>query len=274
MILAAGPYIGNFEQEILTFRPYVRWLCEILDYEQIYLNTHFNRFFLYKQFIKEENMIPVYENLTRDEIGQRGYIHRSIKPKDYQILVKNIREKIMKLEDCSRKDIELFNISYVKSTPPQSIYNKRFNSIDVSDIENEYKKKVIFIPSNLDNRERLLGIRNFLKEYDDCITIGDKKTRFRDDNIILNRVDYVENGWKLMVKIITDARAVICPLSFWTAICNLQQTPVFSWGDQVGQHRPGGIYYFNNKKCLAFPASRLEIILTMIGHFLEEVYNG
>lgn len=274
MIFVAGPYIGNFEQEILTFRPYVRWLYEILDFEQIYINTHFNRFFLYKEFIPAEHMIPIFENLTRDESGQRGYIHKSVKPKDYQILVKTIKEKIIELENCSKKDIELFNVSYVKSTPPQSIYNKTFNSINVDDVENKYKDKIVFIPSNIDDRDNLLGIKNFLKDNEDFIIIGDKKTRFRDDNVVLNQVDYVENGWKLMVKIITDAKAVICPLTYWTTICNLQQTPVFTWGDQIGQHKPGGIYYFSNERCLAFPANNLRIILRMIGHFLEEVYNG
>jgi len=274
MILAIGPYIGNFEQEILTFRPYTRWLWEIWgnEYDKLYVNTHFNRMFLY-DFLPKENLIPVFENLTRDELNQKGYIHRSIKPKDYQILVKNMKDIIMDKENCGKKDIQVDGVGYIKSTPPIPIHRKKFTKIEC-DIENEFKDHIVFIPLNRDNRDRLAGVKQHLKDIDkDTIIIGSKKTRFRDENVVLNRVDYTENGYKVMVKIVSEARAVFCPISHWTTICNLQGAPVFSWGEQPGQHKPGGIYNFGNKNCLALPISPISVMREMIDYFLEGVEN-
>ena len=64
-ILACGPYLGDFEQEIITFRPYCRWLYEVVEHDKIYLNTHFNRFFLY-DFVPDQNKISVYMQFTRN----------------------------------------------------------------------------------------------------------------------------------------------------------------------------------------------------------------
>jgi hypothetical protein len=43
-ILAIGPYIGDFENELLQFRPYARWLTEAIKWDKIYLSTHVNRY--------------------------------------------------------------------------------------------------------------------------------------------------------------------------------------------------------------------------------------
>ena len=91
---------------------------------------------------------------------------------------------------------------------------------------------------------------------------------------MLSKIDYYENGFKLLIKMISEAKAVICPISYWTTICNLQHSPVFSWGESVGQHREDGIYHFNNSKCLALPADDMNIVLHMMEDFLEEVYHG
>ena len=271
MIVLAGPYVGSFEHEILTFRPYVRWLVEVSE-EKIYVSTHFNRFFLYQKFIQDDYLLPVFENLTRDEINQSGYVHKTVKQRDYNIIIKNAKDLIVDREKCNKKDIEICNISYVKSTPPQSIYNKLFSRIeDYFDIENPYKDKIIFIPANTDFKDRLSKVRKFLNNYENIVTVGDKKTRFRDDNVLLKRIDYVENGWKLIIRIISEARAVICPISHWTTICNLQRVPVFSWGENVGQHRLDGIYNFGNKDCITIASDRIEIIQSMIANFLEKV---
>ena len=76
-----------------------------------------------------------------------------------------------------------------------------------------------------------------------------------------------------MISYISNAKAVICPLSFWTTICNLQGVPVFSWGDNIGQHRVGGIYHFGNDKSLVVPYGDVkdyDRIVNMMEYFIRE----
>ena len=280
MILVIGPYIGDFEQEVLTFRPWARWLYDRIDdlfeFEKVYIHTHFNRFFMYRDFIPDEFLIPVYENLSRDETNQQEYIHNSIDSRDYNILMRNIKDEIISREGCNKKDIQIEHLNYAKYMPHMPIYKKLFSKIQTDEIINdlnEYKDKIVFIPAlspRVKSEDILVEVRSLLKDYKDVIIVGDKKSRFRDENVILDRVDYIENGFKLIVDIISEARAVVCPLSFWTTICNLQQVPVFSWGAQVGQHKEGGVYWFGNKNCWALPNSDTKTILKMIEHFLKE----
>ena len=196
MILTIGPYIGDFEQEVLTFRPWARWLYEqtrvLKEFQKVYIHTHFNRFFMYKDFIENDFLVPVYENLSRDEIGQQEYIHGSIDSRDYNILMRNIKDVIVKKEGCNKKDIQIEHLNYAKYMPHMPIYKKLFSKIYCDDsIETEYTDKVVFIPSNICDKDELLEVRNLLKDFDDFVIIGDKKCRFRDYNIILNRVEFI-----------------------------------------------------------------------------------
>jgi hypothetical protein len=230
--------------------------------------------FMYEDFISSDYIVPIFEDLSRDELGQQGYIHQNITQKDYQILLRNIKEVIVKREKCNKRDIEVYGLSYVKSTPPLSIYNKRFSPIGRVNIDvDDYIGKVVFIPDRAATGSVLRLIRDYLDvENTDYIIIGDQKTRFTKENVVLNLVDYFENGWKYMVQIISKAKAVICPLGYWTTICNLQAVPVFSWGENVGQHKEGGIYHFGNSKGLMFPYSgNKEILIKMLDHFLKGV---
>ncbi len=271
-MILLGPYIGNFEQEILTFRPYVRWLLDILEYDIAYVSTHSNRSFMYEDFILNDFIIPIFEDLSRDELNQEGYIHKNMTQKDYQILLRNVKDTIVEKEGCNKRDIEVYSLSYVKSTPPLSIYNKRFMPIGHSEIDvQDYVDKIVFIPDRVATGSILRLVRDCLLDYD-YIIIGDQKTRFTAENVVLNLVDYFENGWKYMIQIISKAKAVVCPLGYWTTICNLQAVPVFSWGANVGQHREGGIYHFGNKGCLAFPfTGNKKVLVSMLNHFLKEI---
>jgi hypothetical protein len=269
-ILACGPYIGSFEQEILTFRPYCRWLVEAGVYENIYINTHSNRFFLY-DFVPEENLLPIYENLSRDEKNQEGYIHNKIKSIDFGIIVKKLKEDIIEREKCTKKEIDIQSLSYVKSTPPYSIFKKIFEDIKIENVQKN--ERIVFIPSTIEkDKYRMEYIYTYLSRLDyDVEVIGDEKTYFRKDNNVLRRIDYFENGWKTNVRKITESKAVICPASYWTVISNLQSKPVFSWGENISQYREGGIYNFGND-CFTFPTSNdtdVKIILKMINHFLR-----
>ena len=150
------------------------------------------------------------------------------------------------------------------------VYKKIFSRINYPENiwpHNEYKNKIVFIPYG--EGDELQEVKNLLKNYDSII-IGDKKCRFKDENVVLNRVDYIENGYQSIIKIISEARCVITPVSFWTTVCNLQQVPVFSWGEHIGQHKPDGIYHFRNDKCWAVPETNKQITLRMIEKFLGD----
>jgi len=275
-VLAIGPFIGDFEQEILTFRPYANWLINVTDYKKAYLSTHLNRTFLYEQLINKDNIIPVNESLSRDEINQNGYIHKKLQQKEFNTLVKIFKEKITKKESCSKRDIDLYHLNYVKSTPPYSIYNKIFDKIKYKEtiIPLNHEDRVLFIPSKNDAPERLFSIYDYLGKNYDSLIVGNNDTWFDEHNVIFENIDYFENGLKYIIEYISKAKAIICPISYWTSLCNLQQKPVFSWGARPGQYREGGIYYFGNKKSVVVPTDEdtdIEVIIKSIGHFLGEL---
>lgn len=272
-ILACGPYIGSFEHELLTFRPYTKWLHDVVDHDKIYLSTHSNRLFLYENFIPEKNMIPVFENLSRDERNQVGYIHASVKQTDYNIIVRKFKEEIIKRESCTRKEINLYHLNYVKSTPPYSIYSKVFERIGEVDNINIPKGKIVFIPVRTEDEQKMRWIYTTLLENwgEEVVLIGDENTYFKKDNKIIQQIDYFESGWKSIIKHIIGAKAVVCPISYWTTLSNLQGTPVFSWGEAVNQHREGGIYHFGNDKGVILPTNSstgVNVIIRMLRHFL------
>lgn len=270
-ILALGPYIGSFEQEILTFRPYSRWLKEAIPHDKVYINVHSNRAFLY-DFIPEENIIYVFENLSRDENGQRGYIHDKIKQSDFSLIKKRFKEKIIEKEKVSKKNIDLHHLNYIQSTPPYSIYKKIFE--EIKDTKVEQKSSIVLIPLRIENEQKMRWIYKHLLDNYEVEIIGNGDTYFRSDNKILSRIDYFENGWKANIQSIINAKAVICPISYWTTIANMQSVPVFSWGNNVGQHKRGGIYNFENKKCYTVPTredTSVQSIILMIDYFIKNI---
>ena len=67
---------------------------------------------------------------------------------------------------------------------------------------------------------------------------------------------------------------VVCPASFWTYLCNIQNVPVFSYGESPGLYRPGGIYYLGNEKSMVISAGEdtpAEQITQMIKYFEEKL---
>jgi hypothetical protein len=274
-ILAIGPFIGSFEEEILTFRPYARWLSKAIDWDRIYLSTHINRVFMY-DFVPEDNIIPVYQQFSRDEKNQHGYIHKKINKKDFNLILKTFKDKILEREKCNKRDIEIHHLSYSKNSPPYSIYNKIFEEIPDVDlsIPKKHEDKIIFIPSKQEKLEKLAYIYKWLKSYHDVIVVGSTDTWFSNDNVVLNKIDYFENGWKYIVQYIAKAKGVICPISYWTTIANLQNKYVFSWGDNPGQYKEGGIYNFGNERYSIIPADEEtspDIIINSMGSFIDEI---
>lgn|GEM_PF-3432943 len=276
-ILLVGPYLGSFKEEILNFRPYARWLFDVMDYDALYVNTHSNRKFLYYDFLEPEKVISIFESISRDELTQIGYINDFVNQKNYNLIVKSLKELISQKESVDKKDIDQYSLNYTRNYYPVETHKKRFEKIvDVDFYEDDdYKNKIVFIPDIDGCRRVLFLIKEFLDiENLDYIVAGDKRTYFQNENVILDRVDYFENGWKYNISSIQNAKAVICPLSHWTTICNLHNIPVFSWGENVGQHREDGIYYFNNKKCFTFPVDRdtnTDCVISMLNCFLKEL---
>jgi len=275
-VLGLGPFIGEFKHELLTFRPYARWLTEVIDHKNVYVNTHLNRSFLY-EFVPEENIIPVYEVFSRNEEGQTGYVHKDLQQKDFNLLVRKFKNEIVERESCGKKEVEVHHLNYVKSTPHYSIYNKIFEEISTPtsiNIPKEHCNKVVFIPAMTDPVEKCSYIYSYLKQEHNCLVVGNIDTWFSKDNVVLSNIDYFENGWKYIVNYISKAKAVVCPISYWTALCNLQNKNVFSWGLNPGQYREGGMYYFGNKNSTIIPAdpdTNPDIIIEMIEYFLKGI---
>ena len=250
MTLILGPYVGSFKQEILTFRPYITWIHKVLQPDKTYVSTHFNRSFLYKTFDNE--LLPVYKQLSRDELGQEGYIHRLLSLKNYNIFVKDLKITISEKEECSKKDIDVMGINYTKSVIQYPIYNKTFEHIDLKNINtpDELKNLRIFIPYG--DEDEMSIFYNSIKDKG-FVVVGDMNTPLVKENKIFKYIDYFENGWEYIIGAISYAKVVVCPLSYWTTICNLQKVPVFSWGNNPGQYREGGMYHFDNKEAMILP---------------------
>lgn len=271
-IIGLGPYIGSFEEEIYTFQPYMRWLYYNMPKDKkVYLSTHLNRSFLYKDFIDEKNIIPVYHHLTRDELNQIGYIHRSVIQKDYNIIVKNFKNEISERENLSTRNIKIFNIGYLKSKPYYPIDKKYYKSYEIDNLEINEPVNIVFIPSRNDSREKIDFIYNYLDDNYGCTVIGDMKTYLPEKNVILKNIDYIENGMKYIIKYITMAKAVICPISHWSIISNLQKKNLFCWGDHPGQFQKNGIYNFNNDKCISVFSCELSNLIRLMDQFLNNI---
>lgn len=276
-ILGFGPYIGDFKEEIFTFRPYIRWLMSILDFNELYIQSHFNRSFLYSNYINENsNFINVYKNLTRDELHQKSLLHKQITHKDFLQLIRDLRNYISNTENCNKNEVLVYYLKYITKVSAYSIFQKIFDQIeDPKDVEIENNNYLIFIPDYTMSKSFTEAFYNKLKkEYGNQLKVcGDFKTHLTSENCILHEPDYFENGYKYNIKYINNAKAVICPCSHWTAIANLQQIPTFSWGQNIGQYK-NGVYSFNNPYKVIINGDRrssVDVMCKQFKHFLDKI---
>lgn len=276
-IVLFGPYIGDWKEEVLSFRPFVNWVYSNIEFTDYYISTHFNRAFLY-DFIEEDKFIPVYESLSRDEHKQKNAIHKDIKTKDYSsIILKNVRDDISNRTGYFKRDIVQYSLSYIKSVQNFSILNKKFSRIPYT--EDKEKQKIVFIPDKRSKRRTLEKIADYLDKHysDDYVIIGDEKTKLEDENIIKKRIDYFESVYKLLVDYISNAKLVICPCSHWTVLANQQGTYVLSWGSEnIAQYKTDGIYGFGNENSIINIQKEMinEKILDHIDKTVEYIYKG
>lgn len=271
-ILGIGPYIGSFEYEITAFRPYARWLYEMTNFKDVYVNTHYNRLFMY-DFIKKENRIPINRVISNDEFKLKGYISKDFEVKDFNFFVRIFKDHIFNLTKVPKKNIDIEYINYTKKTKPIPIYKKMFEPILIPniDISDRHRNKIIIIPHKYENIGRMQSI---IENIDDSIIIGDwSSINFQEENVLSNIKDYRENIYKYIIKYISEAKAVVSPVSFWVLLCNLQKVPVFSWGRQVGQFKNDGVYHFNNKKSMSLVVDKdvsYKRIIDMFEYFKGE----
>lgn len=241
-----GPFLGSFEQEILTFRPYAKWLQKNGGYDKVFISSHFNRRFLY-QDLPYKRFLPVYKQLTRQETEQSGYCHNSVNQKDFMIISKSLKEKVSQQFSISKKDLEVVSLPYVKYASPISIFNKIFEPINVPIANN--KGNIVFIPDVSFNENQTVYIHNHLCDNYDVSVVGDMSCWLSDSNELLEDIEYLQSGYQKIITAITNAKLVITPCSMWTTIANLQKVPVVSWGDNVSPYRQNGMYHLGNNQC-------------------------
>jgi len=219
-----GPFLGDYKTEIIDFRPYVRWIYEAIKPEKMFVATHSNREFLYDW----ATVIPVFEDLSRDELNQSGFIHNSISQKDLNIVIKKVKSNIFKRRYPS-KDLVHLSVLYSKGLHWFPLYKRMYTPI-------KFKKKksdmIIFIPCINEKYAVIKEIYDHLldKFGDRVIVAGDMKIHLHEKNIMLRNPTYFKDVYYDITKLITNARAVITPTSQWTILSLLQGTPVFSWG--------------------------------------------
>jgi len=220
-----GPFVGDFKTEILDFRPYARWIYQVLKPEKMFVSTHFNRRFLYDDWA---TVIPIYEDFSRDELNQNGLLHNSVSQKEMSIISRKIKNDVLKIISPD-KSLICFNTSYTKPSHWYPLYKKIFMpmTIPTKDIHN-----ILYIPSINEKYAVVSDIYNFLiDKYPEMVVVGDMKTHLHENNMMLKNATYFQDIYIEIVGLIIDADVVITPNSHWTVISQLQNTPVISWGN-------------------------------------------
>lgn len=267
MILAIGPYFGDFSTEIFEFRPFARWISEITDYEEIYIASYRNRKFLYN-WIKEDHFISMYDFLSRNEFLQKNFINLEISSDDFKLFTKIFKQNI------DRKNIKICNLSYTKGRLKIPDANKYYTSIKINDFDigDEFKNRIIYIPQKGMGEKLALEIYYYLVNNNyNPLLLGDMKSYLIDKNYALHRLDYFQNGYKFIIKCIEHAKYVITPVNCWSLITNQLNKNLFSWGNNISQFKKDGQYFFNNYNSHIIyhdKGSKIENILNGIKYFV------
>lgn len=228
-VAAFGPFVGDWKYETFVFRPYIKWVSETINIDKIYVSSHTNRLFLY-DWIDKDNRIPIYEDISRDETLQNGSLHKNVTRSDYNLFVRLYKEELSKKCNCY---INYFPLNYTNFFQ-YPLYCRLFSKIHINKKNNG--GYYLFIPDETEKVETINKIYMMLtEEYgDDIIVCGDMKTRLNENNVVLSKKDYFENGYEYILSYINNAKAVICPMGFWTFLVNLQGKPVYSWVTDKG----------------------------------------
>lgn len=249
-----GPYVGDFSNEILTFRPYIRYISHITDPEiNVYISSHANRSFLY-DWIDKERFIPIYEHISRNELSQNGFVNDDITKTEFNQITKLIRAQI---ED---EVIEIQSLPYIKNTNTISIYQKYFTPFKIPQIETPDNINVVCI---FDKSDQSIEVFDYINKKLDVIAIGSMNNGLEEKNILLKNVLFLDN-YLIMFNCVEKSKLVVTNCSEWALICNIQGIPVFYWGHDFSLYKNSGILNFGNKKCMSICKSDSKDIVNMV----------
>jgi len=276
-IVAVGPYVGDFSNEIFNFRPYVKWLSKVLEYDLFYICTHFNRMFLY-DWIPQNRIKIINESLTRNEISQFRSIHTSLKQKDFQLMTKDFILDIVNENKCKIKDVKHYNLSYIKSQYQIPMHKKIFSKVSFNyNINNEHKNRIVFIPEKRNTKTVVNGIYKKLISMNlNPLIIGDMKCRLKEHNELLKYKDYYEKSYQYIIECIKKAKSVICANGHWAMLANLYNIPLYTWGATPAQYKNDGLYNFGNKICMSVPFEKkgpIEGLTKTMEYFIRRKVN-
>lgn len=250
-VLALGPFIGDFEQEIKTFRPYVQYIIQTRqdEFDKIYVSSHITRKFLY-HFMDQENFIPVLENITRNELTQIGYINSEISKQEYIQLTRLYKTIISKQESINLSDITNISLPYIKHINKIIPYDEKiYSRIEYNDVEIPNSNMVIFIPDESDTSKDIFHILKSI--FDNVIVIGDMKCGLPEENIILKNNTYFHDSHNIICNYIMKSKFVITSISHWAFLCNLQNIPLLYYGSDFSLYKKNGIFDFNDNAITA-----------------------
>jgi hypothetical protein len=265
-----GPFIGDWETEVYVYRPFIRWVTNVINIDNVYVSSHKNRLFLY-DWLDDDKKLSINEDISRDEISQYRFIHGKITKQDYTSYFKLFKRDIKDLIGSGYINYFPINYASIFSYPiycrlftPIKI-EKNINDNGIIDMTDEY---YLYIP---DNNEKFSNIDKLykalkLKYGNKIIVCGDMKTHLLDENVAMCD-DYFNNGYKNIMTYINNAKVVICPMGFWTFVSNFQNKPVFSWITSKGKTRYYNMLNGNNYHIIYTDEHRL--IMSSLERFLN-----
>ncbi len=254
-VVVIGPYIGDLEQELFTFRPYARYITSIVEVHEVYISSHFNRSFMY-DWVPESNFIPVFESLTREETKQHGYLHDDVTKMDYSQLIKHLKNKVKEMNSCTL-EMEVYSPPYIKSTNTISIYQKEFTPIHFPKADISKDDYMVFI---VDKSKEAREIYDTLRDSYDIIIIGNMTNGIEDENVLLKSTDYFSSGYTTMMNYINEAKMLVTNCSEWAVIGNMLGKNMVFWGNSCSQFKSTGVYGFNNKNSMSIDVNVSSII--------------
>lgn len=259
---AFGPFIGDFETEIMEFMPFINWVKQIYNLDSYFVNTHYNTSFLYD---KDIFILPVPQELTSNIKKQKKYKHVDINNKQYNELYKVFKRYIMS-HKINKRDIISFNNFYNDKNiiyQGQKIH-KKYN------INSDFSSKYVFIADNK-NKTKQIKIYKKLKEVykDDIILITNIPDLLKEYNI-LDEVDIIDNGLIYMFNYVINAKMIFTQSHVWTYIANLYNKHLFTWTNDLSLFKLNGIYNFNNQNCYTIPTVDTNILINHIIKYIGE----
>ena len=235
--ILCGPYVGDFEHEILTFLPHVKWIGAHIKYDNLIVSTHQNRQFLYND-IPNIKFQPINEELSISENRQIGLLNSNLTKKEYIDYCKTIKDKAAQTFNIKKSTITQYPIIYSQAPAQYSAYQKLYSKIPNTskDIRKKIDNEILFIPDISESEARNLQLYNMLRKNFSVVIAGDSKTHLKDKNIILKRPNYFTDVYRCIIKWLDECQIVFCPASHWTFLAKQQNALVYSWGN-IAQYK-------------------------------------